>query len=241
MEPIRIAMWSGPRNLSTALMRSFAERDDCAVWDEPFYAAYLAETGLDHPMRAAILEAHESDPSAVAAACCADPPGAAPVLYQKHMTHHMVNGFPTGWTAHVRQAFLIRDPAQVAASYEVKREFPTLGDLGFESQKRLFDEEADRTGRAPPVVDSARLAAEPERVLSALCERLGISFTKAMLSWSAGRHPSYGIWAAHWYGAVERSTGFRPQPDSRTPVSDHARRLADEARPYYEHLARHVL
>ncbi len=240
-DTVRIAMWSGPRNLSTALMRSFGQRADCAVWDEPFYAPFLAATGIDHPMREEVLAAHETDPEVVARACEGAAPGGKPLFYQKHMTHHMVEGMDLSWTRHVRSAFLIRDPAMVAASYEIKREEPTLADLGVERQAELFDRAADELGRAPPVIDSVRITAAPEAALTALCDALGIAFDPAMLSWPAGRRPDDGVWAAHWYGAVEQSTGFATERTTAPPMTDHARRLADRARPYYERLARHAL
>ncbi|WMS45119.1 hypothetical protein RDV64_19335 [Acuticoccus sp. MNP-M23] len=238
---VRIAMWSGPRNLSTAMMRSFGARADCAVWDEPFYAPYLKATGLDHPMRDEVLAAHETDPAAVARACAGPAPGGEPLFYQKHMTHHMVDGLDLAWVDAVRSAFLIRDPALVAASYEVKREKPTLSDLGVERQAELFDRAADRLGHAPPVVDSARITAAPEDALTALCNALEIPFDPAMLSWPAGRRPEDGVWAAHWYGAVENSTGFAPARTAEPLMTDHAKRLAERARPYYERLAKHAL
>jgi hypothetical protein len=240
-ETVRIAMWSGPRNLSTAMMRSFGARSDTAVWDEPFYAAFLALTGIDHPMREEVIEAHEADPHKVARACAGPAPGGEAIFYQKHMTHHMLDGMDLSWTAHVRNAFLIRDPALVAASYEAKREKATLEDLGVRRQLELFEAEADRLGKAPPVVDASDIAADPERTLSSLCAALGIPFDAAMLSWEPGPRPEDGVWAAHWYGSVIASTGFAPARTEVPLMSDHAKALADEARPYYEHLAPHAL
>ena len=240
-ETVRIAMWSGPRNLSTAMMRSFGARPDCGVWDEPFYAAYLATNGLDHPMRAEVLAAHETDADVVARACAGPAPGGAPLFYQKHMTHHMLDGFDLSWMRSVRSAFLIRDPALVAASYEVKREEPTLADIGVERQAELFEREADRLGHAPPVVDSARITKAPAEALAALCGALGIAFDPAMLSWPAGRRPEDGVWGAHWYGAVETSTGFSPPRRSAPLMTDHAKRLAERAAPFYNRIAVHAL
>lgn len=235
-EPTIIAMWSGPRNLSTAMMRSFENRADCAVWDEPFYAAYLAATGIEHPMRDAVIAAGLGDPDAVIAACLGPAPDGRPLFYQKHMTHHMIAGFDRSWVDHVTNAFLIRDPARVAASYEVKREQATLADLGFVEQKALFDRAADRLGQAPPVIDAADVRANPERTLRALCAALAIPFDAAMLRWPPGRRASDGVWAAHWYASVEQSTGFAPPEAGEGRLSDAAKRLADAARPYYEAL-----
>jgi len=241
-EPVRIAMWSGPRNISTAMMRSFENRPDTAVVDEPFYAAYLAATGLDHPMRDAVLASQPQDWREVAAAMAGPAPGGKAVFYQKHMTHHMVEGFGLDWTAACVSAFLIRDPAAVLASYAAKRAEVTLADIGIARQRELFDREADRLGRAPPVVEGRDVLADPARVLSALCAALGIAFRAEMLSWPAGPRDTDGVWAPVWYDAVERSTGFEPPGAARTPpLGDDLRRLADQARPHYEALAAHRL
>ncbi|MCE6952269.1 HAD family hydrolase [Cereibacter sphaeroides] len=236
---MRIAMWSGPRNLSTAMMYAFAARGDCAVWDEPFYAAYLKATGIDHPMRDEIIAANETDPGRIAARCAGEAPFGEPLFYQKHMTVHMIPGFDRSFMASCENVFLIRHPARVVASYARKREGPTLADIGFVQQADLFDEVADRLGRPPLVIDSADIRDNPKAALSALCAALGIGFTEAMLHWPAGGHPSDGIWAAHWYGAVHRSTGFEdpegPLPDLPPRYAD----LAERALPHYRRLAAH--
>lgn len=236
---LRIAMWSGPRNISTAMMRAFENRPDTAVADEPFYAAYLAATGLDHPMRDEVLASQPTDWGAVIQSLTGEAPGARPVFYQKHMTHHMLPGVDLAWTAACRNAFLIRDPARVLASYSVKRGEVTLADIGVERQGELFDREADRLGRAPPVIEGRDILADPPGALSALCAALDLPFDPAMLAWPAGRRDSDGVWAPAWYDAVERSTGFGPPPDEDAPpaLSDNLRRTADQARPYYERLA----
>ncbi|MBU1376999.1 MAG: sulfotransferase [Alphaproteobacteria bacterium] len=232
-------MWSGPRNVSTAMMRSFENRADCTVVDEPFYAAYLAQTGLDHPMRDEVLAAQPQDWRAVVAAL--DGLG-GPVVYEKHMTHHMLPGVGLDWAAGRANAFLIRDPTEVLASYTVKRAEVTLDDIGFVQQRELFDREADRLGRAPPVVRGADVLADPRGMLSALCTALGISFDEAMLEWPAGRRDSDGVWAPAWYDAVERSTGFEAPREKAAPVlDDHLRRIADAARPHYDALLKHSL
>jgi hypothetical protein len=236
MATVRIAMWSGPRNISTAMMRSFENRPDCAVIDEPFYAAYLARTGLDHPMRDEVLAAQPRDWRTVAQALVDDDP--APVFYQKHMTHHMLPGFGLDWTAKCRNAFLIRDPARVLASYVQKRAEVTLEDIGVVRQRELFDREADRLGQAPPVVEGADVLRDPRRVLGALCAALSVPFREEMLAWPAGPRDSDGVWAPAWYEAVERSTGFAaPERAQAPPLSDDLKKIADQARPHYEALA----
>lgn len=238
---MNIMMWSGPRNLSTALMYAFAARGDCAVWDEPFYAAYLAATGLDHPMRAEVLAAGEADPARVAAACAAAPATGEKLFYQKHMTHHMLPGFPLGFLAAGRSAFLIRHPARVVASYAAKRENPSLDDIGLRQQADLFARVTDLAGAAPPVIDSADIRANPQESLTKLCAALGIAFTPAMLSWPAGPRPFDGAWAPHWYPAVHRSTGFDgvegPLPVVPAPLQG----VVDQALPFYETLRTHAL
>lgn len=234
---MRIAMWSGPRNLSTALMYAFAAREDCAVWDEPFYAAYLAATGIDHPMREAIIAAHDADPARVAAACAGPIPQEKTLFYQKHMTLHMIEGFDRGWMRACRNVFLIRHPARVVASYAKKREAPTLADIGFLQQAELFDEVAGWSGAAPVVIDSADIRADPRAALTRLCAALAIPFSEAMLGWPVGPKPCDGTWAAHWYGAVHRSTGFEtaegPLPDLPAAYA----RLCDASLGHYERLA----
>jgi hypothetical protein len=234
---VRIAMWSGPRNISTAMMRAFENRPDCAVIDEPFYAAYLAQTGLEHPMREEVLASQPTDWRTVAEALVTAEP--APVFYQKHMTHHMLPGFGLAWMGSCRNAFLIRDPAAVLASYVRQRAEVALEDIGVVRQRELFEREADRLGEAPPVIEGADVLADPQRELSALCAALAIPFRAEMLSWPAGRRASDGIWAPAWYEVVERSTGFAaPERRIAEPLPDDLRRLADAARPHYEALAR---
>lgn len=234
---MKIAMWSGPRNLSTAMMYAFAARGDCAVWDEPFYAAYLKATGIEHPMRDQIIAAHESDPEKVAQGCVGEIPHEQSHFYQKHMTLHMIPEFDRGFMRALTNVFLIRHPARVVASYAKKREGPTLQDIGFVQQAELFDQVADWSGEAPLVIDSADIRANPEAALKTLCSELGLLFTDKMLTWPAGPKPFDGIWAPHWYGAVHRSTGFEdpegPLPDLPPEYQD----IVDQALPYYERLA----
>lgn len=231
----RIVMWSGPRNLSTAMMRSFGQRPGCTVVDEPFYGAWLAASGADHPMRAAVIASMETDPTRVAAACAAEPPTGAS-RYEKHMTRHMIDGFPLDWMDGARVAFLIRDPAEVAASYAAKRESCTPEDIGTERQAELHDWCAARFG-APPVIDAADVRRAPEAALRALCAALGIGFAPAMLGWPEGRRETDGVWAAHWYGAVERSTGFGPPTESPPALPAPLAEVAAAARPAYARLA----
>jgi len=237
--PIRIAMWSGPRNISTAMMRSFEARGDCSVTDEPFYAAYLKRTGIEHPMRDEVIASQSCDPRAVAAMLRGPAPGSRPIWYQKHMTLHMLDDFDRGWFAEVRHAFLIRDPRAVLASYASKRADVTLADIGFVQQRELFEEVAELFGRPPPVVEAADVLANPGRTLENLCAALGMSYLTSMLRWAPGRRASDGVWAPAWYQSVERSTGFAtPGAEVAAPLAAHLERLADQAQPHYEALWR---
>ncbi|MEM9974583.1 MAG: HAD family hydrolase [Pseudomonadota bacterium] len=230
---MRIAMWSGPRNLSPAMMYAFAQRADCAVWDEPFYAAYLAATGLDHPMRDAILAAGETDPRVVAARCAGPAPQGRAVFYQKQMTHHQLPGFPTDWMAEAAHVFLLRHPTRVVASYAKKREAPVLEDLGFVQQRAIF-ERVRGMGLAPIVIDSADVRADPERALTGLCAALGLAFDPAMLAWPAGGRAEDGVWAPHWYGAIHRSTGFEAAEGPVPDLPGDLAAVAEAALPHYE-------
>jgi len=235
---LRIAMWSGPRNLSTAMMRSFGNRADCWVSDEPFYGAFLKTSGADHPMREAVIAAMDCDWASVARTLAGPAPEGRPIWYQKHMWHHMVG--PVGYDDFqgFTHAFLIRDPANMIASYLRKRGAAAFEDFGLDRQAEFFEREADRLGHAPPVVDANDVLADPRGTLSALCGRLGIAFDPAMLAWPPGRRATDGPWAPHWYQAVEASTGFGP-PDPPAALSAEAARLAERCRPYYERLAAH--
>lgn len=233
----RIAMWSGPRNLSTAMMRAFSSRPDCTVSDEPFYAAYLAATGIVHPMNDEVLASQPQDPHRVAADMLGPVPGGRPVWYQKHMAHHMVDGFPLGWMDGVTNVFLLRRPERVLASYAQKREDVSLRDIGFAEQAMLFDRVADRLGKAPPVVDSEDVRRDPRGTLSALCAAIDLPFDEAMLSWPKGQHKDDGVWAPHWYGAIFDSTGFAPPDEKVVELPEHLQAIADEAQVFYDRMA----
>lgn len=235
---MRIAMWSGPRNISTAMMYAFAARADCAVSDEPFYAAYLAATGIDHPMCAAVLASQPVDPSRVASTLIGPAPSGKPHWYQKHMVHHMRPGFMPDWPSDTRHVFLIRHPARVVESYAAKRGLPSATELGFVDQLRLFD---DLAAQNPLVIDSETIRHDPDRALRALCGALELAYDPAMLRWPAGGNPADGVWAAHWYGAVHRSTGFA-DPEGPVPVLDGALgELAAAGRDAYARLRAQAL
>lgn len=241
MKQTHIAMWSGPRNLSTAMMYAFAARGDCAVWDEPFYGAYLKATGLDHPMRSDILTRSGTDESVVVQRCTGAIPEGKELFYQKHMCQHMIAGFPRDWMREVQNVFLIRHPARVLASFAEKYEEPQLSDIGFVQQAELFDEVADVLGEAPIVVDSHDIRKQPPETLERLCVALGISWTEEMLHWPAGGHPQDGVWARHWYGSVHRSTGFAGPEGPLPALQGEYARMVDQVLPFYERLGAYRL
>jgi hypothetical protein len=237
--PLRIAMWSGPRNISTAMMRSFESRQDTDVIDEPFYAYYLSRTGLNHPMRDEVLKSQPVEWREVVAMLLAPAPNDAAIFYQKHMTHHMLPEIDTRWMSACCNIFLIRTPDDVVASYSEKRGEITLDDLGVVRQAELFDLEANRLGRAPPVIDASDVLTDPAASLTALCNAIGIPFSGKMLSWPKGGRASDGVWSPAWYDRVEKSTGFAkaratPPPELRPELAF----VAAAARPYYDRIAR---
>ena len=234
---MRIAMWSGPRNLSTAMMYSFAARGDCAVWDEPFYGVYLARTGLDHPLRDEILAASETSAVVVNARLLGPAPDGKAHYYHKHMTQHMLPGMDVSFAAECVNVFLIRHPARVIASYHAKRESPTEADLGFRRQVELFDQISHLAGKPPPVLDAAEIRANPSTALRALCDAISLPFTENMLSWPGGGHSGDGVWAKHWYAVAHASTGFAGAEGTLPAVPHDLAGLYDKTMPAYEYLA----
>lgn len=221
---MRISCWSGPRNLSTAMMYSFANRADFEVLDEPFYAAFLKETGKPHPMADDIMAAHDTSWSTCATACARQ---GSPHVYQKHMCHHILEQTPLDWAEGSKHVFLIRHPARVLASYQQKREAVTLDDIGVEQQLDLYEEFGG------VVIDSADIRAAPEPMLRSLCNALDLGFDPAMLSWSLGGIEEEGIWGQHWYNAAHASTGFAGPEGPLPDLSGELAELCEDALPAY--------
>lgn len=236
---VRIAMWSGPRNISTAMMRSFGARPDAAVSDEPFFGAYLKLTGAPHPMSAETMACMDCDYRSVLAAISGPVPGGAGVWYQKHMAHHMVSDVGIADMPGHRHAFLIRTPERVAASYAAKNALDRPELLGYGILRRYFEWEAERLGRAPAVIDADDVLARPAETLQALCEALEIPWSEAMLSWEKGPHPEDGVWGAHWYASVNQSTTFAPPPTAMPRLSPAHQAIVDACRTDYEALHRY--
>ena len=235
----RIASWSGPRNISTALMRSWGSRDDAAVLDEPFYAYWLARTGAPHPGRDEVVATYPTRWQDVVDLITGPVPGDRPIWFQKHMTKHVLDEVALDWLSGFRHLFLIRDPAEVLTSFAKVQPDVDLDGTGLPGQVRLFEAVTEATGTQPPVIDARDILMAPRPALEAVCAALEVPFDPAMLSWEAGRRPTDGIWAKHWYAEVERSTGFAPYRPSRDPLPDGLEPLLARCRPLYDRLARH--
>jgi len=238
-EICRIAMWSGPRNISTALMRSFENRSDCVVVDEPFYAHYLGKTGIEHPGQDAVLASQSQDANEVIAGLMAPLAAGKQVQYQKQMSHHILPDVSLEWARGIHNCFLLREPRAMIASYVKQRADPTLDDLGYRQLAEIHDFVAGAEKIAPIVIDSDDLLFDPPAVLRALCERLDIPFEQAMLAWPRGKRASDGAWAPWWYANVEKSTAFENRPRFGGSLPHHLEGLAKQAMPYYDWLARH--
>ena len=231
-----IAMWSGPRNISTALMRSWASRPDTRVIDEPFYAHYLKETGYDHPGADDIIAAYETDWRRVIDQLLTNDSGKA-IYFQKHMTQHMLDPIDRSWLSDISNCFLIRDPRRMLLSFAKVIPNPRLDQTGLPQQVELFNFVRRATGQIPPVIAARDVLRNPEATLRRLCNALDVAFDPAMLRWRPGKHASDGIWAQHWYASVEGSTGFAPYQADDTPVPDNMRALLDECQRLYAQIA----
>lgn len=238
--PVRIALWSGPRNISTALMRAWGSRADTAVVDEPFYAHYLHVTGLDHPGRSAILDSQPTDWRVVAEQLTGPVPDGKRIFYQKHMAHHLLPDMEGDWLGMLRHAFLIREPAAMLASFARVIPDPRPEDLGLPQQVRLF-EQLRAQGETPPVIDARDVLLNPRRLLRLLCGALGVPYDPAMLTWASGPRPTDGVWAEHWYAAVERSTGFKPYVPNEVAIPERLRPVLTACEALYARLHPHRL
>jgi len=232
----RIAMWSGPRNISTAMMRAWGNRPDTLVVDEPFYAFYLKKTGADHPGAKEVIALGETDWRKIVANLTGPVPNGRRIFYQKQMTHHLLPEVSRDWLCQVTNCFLIRDPGEVIASYIKKNREPTVEDVGFVQQAEIFDFVRSQTGSVPPVIDAGDVLRDPRRMLQLLCEAIGVDFSNAMLSWVPGPRQTDGIWAKYWYAEVERSTAFAPYRERKIELPKSLAEVHDRCRKIYEEL-----
>lgn len=232
-------MWSGPRNISTAMMRCWGNRHDTVVCDEPLYAHYLKATGRAHPGAEEVIAAGETDAAKVIAWLTGPVPGGKGIFYQKHMTHHLLAGMDRGWLRGLSNCFLIRRPREVLASFIQHVAEPTIADTGYPQQMELFHAVRQWTGKTPPVLDSRDVLQDPRGMLGRLCEHLGIDFTDRMLSWPPGPRETDGVWAKHWYKEVERTTSFQPYREKDRPVPPEMSGLLSECERYYQEMHEH--
>lgn len=233
----RLNLISSPRNISTALMYSFAQRADTAVVDEPFYAYYLSIRKVDHPGRNEIIGSQPTDPGEVVRNLLEWEE--KPVLFIKNMAHHLIDIDPLFYNE-VTNILLIRNPRQLIASFAQVIPEPTLYDIGVQKQFDLF-KEISKSGTAPVVLDSGELMKDPRTVLTAFCATVDIPFEERMLGWEPGPRPEDGVWARHWYANVHRSSGFQVQQTSKRPLPEHLIPLAEEALPLYQALYDHSI
>jgi hypothetical protein len=239
--PLRIAMWSGPRNISTALMRAWGNRPDTFVIDEPFYAYYLKATGKKHPGADEVIAAGQTDCRRVVAQLAGPIPSGKRIFFQKQMAHHLLPEVDREWLSAVTNCFLIRDPREVIASYVKKREDPALEDLGFVQQAEIFDFVCEHTNASPPIVDAKDVLENPERILRLLCQAVRVEFSELMLSWPPGLRETDGAWAKYWYGEVARSTSFEPYRPRHDEVPNDLLEIHRRCRQCYERLYEHRL
>ncbi len=239
--PLRLAMWSGPRNISTAMMRSWGNRPDTFVCDEPLYAHYLWKHPVDHPGVEEVLRCHERDWRKVVRWLTGPVPEGKSIFYQKHMTHHLLPEIERGWLEDLVHCFLIRDPREMLTSLVRHMPRPTLADTGLPQQVEIFEWARGRTGRVPPVVDAEDVLNDPEGTLRLLCRAVEVEFMPHMLEWPPGPRETDGVWAKHWYASVESSTGFRPHRPKPDPIPQGMERMYEECLEHYRVLEPHRL
>ena len=242
---IRIAMWSGPRNISTAMMRAWENRSDTIVVDEPLYGPYLATTGKKHAMYKEIIEHQGSNWRPIVQYLTQEQPENTTentqIFYQKHMSHHITDDVELDFIDHLRNGFLLRHPNDVLSSYLRKPPRATPEDLGFPQQVKLLNRIKEKTGKTPPVFESKDILLNPENMLQKMCKALEVPYDSAMLSWPKGYRDSDGIWAEHWYNRVIESTGFSKYKPKDNILSKDEQRIADLCLPYYEQLLEHKI
>ena len=239
--PLRIAMWSGPRNISTAMMRAWGNRPDTAVCDEPLYAHYLKTTGKPHPGADEVIAAGPTDLPRAVAYLLGPVPGGKSIFYQKHMAHHLLPEMDRAWLAKLTHAFLIRDPREMLTSFIRHVPEPTLADTGYPQQVELFERVREQTGVVPPVLDARDVLENPARMLELLCRSLGVEYLSCMLSWRPGIRETDGVWAKYWYKEVETTTSFRPYKPKDEPVPPHLTGMLRECEAFYARLYDHRL
>lgn len=235
-------MWSGPRNISTAMMRSWENREDTVVIDEPLYGPYLYKTQNKHPMFTEIIKSQGHDEDRIIADLTQqDLPNNSSIYYQKHMSHHILEGMDVSWIKQLTNVFLIRDPRYVLSSYLRKHNNPTPENLGYPQQLMLFNYVKENLGYTPIVMESKDILKNPEEMMKLLCEKLTIPFDNSMLTWPKGYRDSDGIWAPHWYNRVIESTGFSKYKPKDINLDSKTELITKKCMPYYLELSKYAL
>ena len=226
-------MWSGPRNISTALLRSFSNRDDTFVYDEPFYSYYLKETGFDHPMRDEIIDFYPTSENEVIKTILKDKKG---IYYQKHMTHHILDKTNLEWLEKGTNCFLIRHPSKVINSYIKKNKLYSITDIGFDQMFRLFNYIKKNLSKNIIIINADTLLENPEVCIRKLCMNLNIDFSTKMMKWPKGITKDFGIWHTHWYHNIIHSTEFTPPTNLIVNVPNEYEKIYKESLAIYEHM-----
>jgi len=233
---VKIAMWSGPRNISTAMMYAFDNRVDCHATDEPLYANFLMSTGTHHPGAKVVMENHETDLDQVISQITGPIPGGNPIWYQKHMCHHVMDDSDISWIGGLTNCFLIRDPREVLLSLSKITDSIDLRSTGLPEQIRIVEYVTGELGLDPPILDSKEILENPSALLRKLCDSVGIKFDEKMLSWEPGPRNCDGIWAKYWYASVWASSGFAAPSPREGELSANLSEVLDEAMPLYHKL-----
>ena len=232
---MKIACWSGPRNISTALMRSWSSRSDTAVIDEPFYAYYLKEKQLKHPMYKEILNTYSTKYENIVKYLITDIPKNKKIWYQKHMAHHLINLDNIDWIKKFENCFLIRHPKEVINSYIAKNQLYNVKELGYPQQYEIV-KFLRKSGKSFIIIDSKDILTNPENALSKWCEKININFEKSMLNWEKGNHSTDGIWWKHWYENVIQSTSFQDFKKKDISIENKYDSIYNESMNYYNYL-----
>lgn len=235
---LRIAMWSGPRNISTAMMRAWENRSDTFVIDEPFYAHYLSKNNVQHPGRDEVLADGEIDSSKVSQRLVNDISDSHTIHYQKHMTHHLLDSVNRDWMKEVINCFLIRNPKDMIISYSKIHSGITSELLGIKQQKEIFEYVRQLTGEIPPVIDSKDVLLDPKGILTKFCNKVGLDFSKEMLNWPQGPRETDGIWGKYWYNNVINSTEFNQYVSKDIEIPDKYKNIYEDSLKLYQDLHR---
>lgn len=230
----RICLWSGPRNISTTLMYSFAQRSDTMVYDEPLYAYYLNNTNAReyHPGSEDVLVSMENDGNKVIEMIMGE--HKKPVVFFKNMTHHLLN-LNRSFMKDVINIILTRDPVEMLPSFAKVIDNPTITDVGYALHIELVDY-FHKMNINPLVLDSKKILLNPKKVLSRLCNIVDIPFDENMLAWKSGARPEDGVWAKYWYGNIHKSVGFMEYKAKTEPFPDKLKPLLESCMPFYEQL-----